>query len=399
MLNIEESEKTSPFALFNLGFRPFFLLAGAYAVVGMLIWMMVYVFGMPLLPANYPAYTWHAHEMVFGFAQAVVAGFLLTAVGNWTQIQTIHGSKLATLCLLWLGARLSPFVFEQSGIWWAAVLDMAFSIGFIAAILQPVIKAKQWAQLSIVLKVALLGVANLSMYLGLLQIMPAQAMHWGLYSGLYLIVSLVMMLGRRVIPFFIEKGVDESIKVKNWKWLDLSSLVIFLLFLVVEVFTPWSGLSAALAAVLFILHSIRMRGWYTDGLWSKPLLWVLYVGYGFIVLGFALHALSLFIPFSPWLATHAFAVGGVGVVTAGMMCRVSLGHTGRNVFQPPAMVSAIFVLLVASAVTRVLFPLVLPGLHLWWIGISQSLWIAGFGLFTVAYAPMLISSRVDGRFG
>ncbi len=399
MLNIEDPKKIKPFALFNLGFRPFFLLAGTYGAIAMLIWMAIYLLDLNILPAQLAPMTWHAHEMVFGFSIAVISGFLLTAIKNWTNIQTLHGKGLMGLSLLWITARILPFVGSDSILVWVAIVDILFMLALTMAVFHPIIKTKQWKHFPIVLKIGLMLLSNALFYLGLLEILPPVAIHWGLYSGLYLIVSLIMLMGRRVIPFFIEKGVDEDAEIKNWKWLDISSLFIFLVFVVVEVFFSQAVLSQSLATILFILHGIRLWGWYTKGIWKKPLLWVLYIGYSFIVLGFGLKALSAIVTLSPWISLHAFAAGGIGIITAGMMSRVALGHTGRSVFDPPAILSKIFILLILAAVLRVIFPAIFPALQSWWIGLSQLFWVIGFGLFSFTYFPMLLKPRVDNRFG
>ena len=158
-------------------------------------------------------------------------------------------------------------------------------------------------------------------------------------------------------------------------------------------------LVSLLSAVLVILHVIRMIGWYSHQIWSKPLLWVLFVAYASLVGGFALKAAQCCFDISPLLAVHAFAYGGIGVITLGMMSRVILGHTGRNVFEPPAVLFWCFALLVAGAIVRVLLPLLALNLYSYWIGISQLLWILAFTVFLFVFAPMLLSPRVDGRDG
>jgi len=402
MLNIESPTPQKPFALLNLGFRPFFLLAASFGAISMLLWFIIYSTGhTALLNPAFPSLWWHGHEMVFGYAMAVSAGFLLTAVRNWTGHATPQGIPLAILALLWLCARLLPFSMMEHALHWMALADLLFMLGLVVAIVIPIVRAKQWQQMPIVLKIALMGASNALFYAALLGYSPAQTLSWGLYAGLYLILSLIMMMGRRVIPFFIERGVaDAPVTLKNYKWLDISSLFLFLGFMLVEVFTPYSLLSQLLAACLFILHSIRLWGWYHFGIWSKPLLWILYLGYGFIVLGFALHALGSLLSISPWVALHAFAAGGIGLITSGMMSRIALGHTGRNVQQPPSAIRFIFIALIAGAIFRVILPLVLPA-SLYGISIAtaQLCWVLGFSLFVVIYAPILFQPRIDQRFG
>lgn len=398
MLDIAEPARHR-IAIHQLGFRPFFLLAGLAGVALMAAWLWLYRSGQPL-PAGavLSGISWHAHEMIYGYTLAVIAGFLLTAVRNWTGVQTLHRTPLLLLGMLWLAARLMPFVDHVHALLIMAVLDIAFGVALSLALLYPIVKVRQWSQLAVLSKVLLLVAANLAFYLGLFGLFEA-GLHWGLYGGLYLVVSLLLMMARRVMPFFIEKGVAEPVTVRNSRWLDLGSLVLMLAFLAFEVLYPrpqWAGL---LAWGLFVLHALRLALWHTPGLWRRPLLWVLFLGYGWIVAGFALRGLQLWLPLNPMAAVHAFAVGGIGVMTVGMMARVALGHTGRDVFAPPPLVQWLFLAVLASGLVRVALPLWMPALHAHWIVASQLLWLVGFAMFTGLYAPMLVRARVDGRYG
>ncbi len=397
MLIIEDPKKTPRFPVLNLGFRPFFLAAGGFAVLAMLTWTGLYQFGWPLLLNGLPATIWHAHEMLYGYAMAVAAGFLLTAVKNWTGVQTLHGTPLLLLFLLWLAARVMPFL-APLPIELMAALDLGFMAFLLIAVVWPVVKVRQWKQIGIVSLLLLMLVANALFYLGLLGVL-SDGVQWGLYAGLYLIVALVFAMGRRVIPFFIEKGVGYPVQLKSRLWLDWAVLILFLLFAVVDVFTPYAGLAALLVAIQIPLHGLRMVDWHTPGIWRKPLLWVLYLAYGWMLLGFVLELAAYQFAISPFLAVHAFAVGGIGMVTVGMMARVTLGHTGRNVFAPPTVVSWIFAILFLGAIFRVIAPLLDTSNYGLWVGLSQLFWIAAFSLFFSVHFPMLYGPRVDGRFG
>lgn len=390
------------YALSQLGFRPFFLAAGVFAIVGMLLWTAIYSFGWGGLPAGYPAITWHAHEMVFGYAVAVAAGFLLTAIKNWTGQQTLHGIPLLILAGIWLLARLLPFTNLPLAV--TAVTDTVFLLWLLVATALPIIRVKQWNQSVIVGNVALLLLANTVFYLGLLGYWPTGT-QLGLYAGFYLGVALIFTMGRRVIPFFIERGVGCPFEAHNHVWVDRISLILFLLFVLADLFTLATGntyaawVTAILALVQIPVHGLRLQGWYHPNIWQKPLLWVLYLAYGWLVSGFALKFLTLAGGISPWLAVHAFAYGGIAMMTVGMMARVTLGHTGRNVAEPPRIVIIIFLLLFLGTVVRVLAMWLFPQFHAIWILGAQFLWIAAFSLFVWQYAPMLIQSRVDGRYG
>ncbi|GMQ90923.1 MAG: NnrS family protein [Gammaproteobacteria bacterium] len=398
MIKIEVQQEAHGLALLHLSFRPFFLGAAAFSIIATVIWMAAYTFGWETRPYGLPAMTWHAHEMIYGYAIAVVAGFLLTAIKNWTGIQTLNGPPLLLLFLLWVMARALPFIGAPVDTIVIAVIDNLFIVALIMAAAYPVIKARQWRQLAILLKLLLLLGSNVLFYLGVLDVLE-QGIYWGLYSGLYLIMALIFTIGRRVIPFFIERGVGYPVQLKNWKWLDISSLVLFLLFWIADLLAPNGVAVAVLAGILWLLHTTRMVGWYTHGIWRNPLLWVLYLAYGSLVAGFLLKLAVFVFGVSPYLALHAFAFGGIGMMTIGMMSRVSLGHTARSVTEPPAALFWVFLILFIGVVARVLLPLIDPSHHSVWVGLSQVLWIVSFSLFLYVYTPMLFRLRVDGRYG
>ncbi|MCO6413050.1 MAG: NnrS family protein, partial [Thiogranum sp.] len=280
----------------------------------------------------------------------------------------------------------------------AALLDLLFGAGLIAAIAAPIVRARQWGNLAIVAKVLLLVASNLVFYLGVAGELQ-QGVFLGLYSGLYLVLALVLTMSRRVLPFFIERGVDRPVQLRNSKWIDITSLVLFLGFWIADLARP-NGLQVTLLAIaLAVLHAVRLWGWHTAGLWRKPLLWSLYLAYASIIAGFVLKASVYYGNLSPYLAVHAFAVGGIGLMTLGMMARVALGHTGRNVFEPPPVLFWVLAALIAALVARVLLPLVVSEQYRLWVMLSQGLWVLAFLAFVVIYVPILTRPRVDGKDG
>ena len=397
MINLEKEVATG-IPLFRLAFRPFFLGAGIFAVVSVLVWMIVYVYGINFNFSGMSSTTWHAHEMIFGYAMAVIAGFMLTAIKNWTGQQTLRGPGLVILFALWLLARAIPLTGMNVPLVVLAIIDLLFMLLLVFAATMPVLKAKQYKQLGVVSKLVLLMLSNMLFYLGASGIIE-DGERWGLYSGIYMIIALVFVMARRVIPFFIEKGIAGQAEIKNRLWVDMSSLVLLIVLWIMDVFTELEIAVSAIAGILAALHLVRMAGWYTGQIWSKPLLWVLYIAYGSLVAGFAFKAAEYWFDLPPNISVHAFAYGGIGVMTLGMMSRVILGHTGRNVFEPPRILIWCFALLVCGALFRVVFPLISMNYYIYWIGISQLLWIAAFMIFLVVYAPMLWSTRVDGRDG
>ncbi len=386
---------TPAFPLFNLGFRPFFLLAAAFALTSILFWGGSFVYRWPLPHLPFAPASWHAHEMIFGYGMAVVAGFLLTAVRNWTRLPTLHGYALAGLATLWLAARMIDWIIPGQ-ILPIMLLDLTFNIWLSVAIFIPILRAKKHDQIGIAAKIVLLMLANLSFYLGAFGILE-QGIAWGLYSGLYFLLALVFTITRRVLPMFIERGVGYPVTLRNSKWIDRSGLIVFLLFWMADVFWRNVPVTAALAGALFVIHTLRLAGWHTRGIWKKPLLWVLYLGYGGATIGFLLKALAPFISLSPTLALHAFALGGIGMITAGMMARISLGHTGRDIQEHSRMLAPIFASLIVVYVARVVLPILSPAHYLLWTGIAHLMWVIAFALFLWIYTPILIRPRADGK--
>ncbi len=396
--HIQDRAQPAPkFALFNLGFRPFFMMACLYALVTILIWGGFFVYGWrwPSLPFS-PLH-WHAHEMIFGYGRAVAAGFLLTAVGNWTRIPMPKGLPLAGLAALWLAARIAGWLMP-SHLLAMALPDLLFDLWLITAIFTPILRSKQHQQIGIASKLILLMLANLLFYLGVSG-MLAQGVVWGLYSGLYVLLALVFSMARRVLPFFIEQGAGYPVKLKNRLWLDRAVIFVFVLYLAADVFWRNVPATAALAGLLFIAHTLRLTGWHARGIWKKPLLWVLYLGYAGAVFGFLLKSLAPFLSLPPDLAIHAFALGGVAMITAGMMSRISLAHTGRDLQHHSRWLAPIFFALVSAYIARVLLPMIAPAQYLLWLAVAQTAWLAAFALLVWIYAPILVKPRKDGMPG
>jgi uncharacterized protein involved in response to NO len=212
-------------------------------------------------------------------------------------------------------------------------------------------------------------------------------------------MALIFVMSRRVLPFFIERGVGQVVTLTNRAWLDGASLFLFVGFWLADIAEPDSLPVAVLAGLLCVLHAVRMAGWYAPGIWQRPLLWVLYLAYAAIVIGFALKVAVYVFGISAFLPLHAFTYGGIGLFTLGMMARVTLGHTGRNILEPPAPVMWMFGLLVVGGVVRVVFPLLDVAHYVLWMGLSQGLWLLAFFLFLRVFLPMLLRPRVDGQFG
>ncbi len=393
---MDKLKQASPVIL-QTGFRIFFLGAAVYAVVSMAFWFIFYV-AQGNIFVSMPLTVWHGHEMIFGFTMAVVAGFLLTAVTNWTGLPTLSGTPLLVLFLFWAAARVLAFMPASVPTWPMALCDTAFLIFLSIAVMRPIIAVKQWRQSAVFSKLILVLLSGVVFYGGLFHA-DLETERKSLRFAVYMIVSLIFTISRRILPFFIERGVGYPVILRNSRILDLASLVFLIAFSAIDVFWNFPAIVTILCVLLVVVHMLRLVGWYTPGIWKKPLLWVLFVGYLFLILGFILKIFAVVGHRPDDAALHAWTAGGIGIFTLGMMARVSWGHTGRNIAEPPIRIGWMFVVIVLSAITRVFFPLINEQYYIMWIGISQGLWMLAFGLYFSFYFKVLISPRPDGKWG
>jgi uncharacterized protein involved in response to NO len=328
---------------------------------------------------------------------AVMAGFLLTAAQNWTGQETLAGAGLGWLFAGWALARLLMLAGTQF-LLYAAIADLGFMLALGIAIARPIVKVRQKRQAPVLLILGLLSVTNIVFYLGAAGLL-SQGARWGVYGGLYLVLGIVLFMGSRVIPFFTKGGLEHPVEIKNTPRNDIATLILYPLFALAEIFFPLHAAGALLATGLFISNSIRVSGWHTLGIWQKPLLWGLFAAFIMINLGFLLRAMSLVTAISTFLPIHAFAVGGVGIITLSMMARVTLGHTGRDIHQAPPVVTPVLIAIILAATVRVFFPLLDPGHYQLWIAISAALWIISYALFAGFFIPILLKPRADGKPG
>lgn len=378
-------------SLFALGFRPFFLLAGIFATLAVPLWLCVYA-GDVRLATTLPPSAWHSHEMIFGLVGAVLAGFLLTAARNWTSIPTLSGAPLAALALLWLAGRFAMAFDASSGRWPSALIDLAFLPTLAIVLARPIIRARNWRNLGFVVLLGLLFGANLLFHVG--------GPLW--YSraaglGVDILVMIIVVMGGRVIPSFTESALKVvAVRWRVLEWGSLASLGIVTALQVVPGAERVAGVAMIVAGVI---NGARMLAWHSLATRRQPILWVLHLGYGWIALGLVLSGVTAFVPSWPASApTHALTVGAIGMMILGMMSRVSLGHTGRMLVVRRSLVVA-FGALFLAALVRALGPLVAPSAYFAELILAGALWTLAFGLFTAAYARILIAPRVDGKPG
>lgn len=393
--------------LFAYGFRPFFLLAGFFSPLILLAWLVIYVGWLPAPHWLAPMW-WHGHEMVFGFVAAVIAGFLLTAVPNWTNTVRTHGLPLAVLVTLWLAGRIAMLLVNVLPLWLVAVVDLAF-FPALAIALAPRIFAMRRAR-NYGFPVILLGffASNLLMHLGAsgVQIPVAPFLHagFGLRLSVYLAILLVVILGGRVIPSFTMNGLTRygiRLKAYSLPGTELLTIPCVLLFVGLDLLaprTPFAGVAAALCAAVLIA---RMVGWQTRHALKDSLIWSLHLGYAWLPVGFLMIAASyIFDLMPPNSGLHALTVGCIGTMTLSMMSRVTLGHSGRMLVAPRPMTYAYLLVTLAGLVRSLgiaLFPQPKATLHI--LACAGALWISAFAIFLVIYFPILSRPRIDGRPG
>ncbi len=383
------------YPLFALGFRAFFALAGLAALVLIVFWNAL--FNGTLAAEHYfPDSYWHAHEMLLGYAVAVIAGFLLTAVKNWTGKSTLTGDGLASLCLLWLYGRILPFYAGLLPDVLIALVDFSFLPILAYQVSKPIIAAKQHKNLFFIGLLLLLALGNGLIHAEMLGASINTAAT-GLELILATIIILILIIAGRVFPFFTERGISGTLIIRN-PMLDNASVAAAVIVFALQLAGVSGTLLALAAAVAVVVNGLRFAGWYVQRIWYVPLLWVLYTGYAWVILGFILTALAAYSLVLPSLALHAFTLGGVGVLTLGMMARVSLGHTGRALKASNA-ISIAFVLINVAALFRVLLPIAMPSWYGNLIYLSTLSWLAAFSLFVFVYAPLLTQARIDGQDG
>jgi len=385
-------------AIFNYGFRPFFLLAGVQAIVAMAVWLAV-LHGMHWQMAWLAPTQWHAHEMIFGFVTAALAGFLLTAVASWTGQRGFAGPPLMVLAAIWLGGRIAmaPGLGVPQAL--AAGIDLAFLPAIAIAIVPSLIRAGNVRNFPLVAFLILLFAANLLFHA------PDLASRLGI-RGLTLAVDTILLMvalvGGRIVPAFTGNALRDrhpDARIAAFGWVDRAALAATATVLIVDLIIPGGRLAGAVALVACVLHAwrlLRWRGWLTRGI---PIAWVLHVAYAWIPIGLGLKGLWLLWQLQAgagWL--HALTAGAYATMILAVMTRAALGHTGRPLVAAKPIVAA-YLLVTLAALTRVFAPIVAPAMPQATWTVAGLLWITAFLLYCAVYAPILSRPRADGRPG
>ncbi len=382
--------------IFARGFRIFFLLAGLYSVVSLGVWVLR-MRGWVELTTGFPPAFWHAHEMLFGYAAAAIAGFLLTAVPAWTGTAALRGWPLAGLAAVWLAGRVAVWAAPALPLWLVAAADLAFFpvlAAIMAVVLWPARKPKNFAFVGLL---ALLFAANLQCYVPLVGDDPGR----GLLVAVDVVVLLIVIVGGRITPSFtagVLRQLEDAPPVATYPWLERLAILATLATALAEI-AGVGPLTGALALLAGIANAARLLGYRTRYTWRQPLVWSLHKGYAWAALGLTLKGLAAFVPaIPPTAALHALTVGAIGTMTLAVMSRAALGHTGRPLVAP-APVAWAYGLVSVAALVRVFVPIAAPAWYLDAILASGALWVLAFLLFLAVYVPILTRPRADGQPG
>jgi uncharacterized protein involved in response to NO len=386
--------------LLALGFRPFFLAVGIEGVALTLAWLAMLEGALPA-PAWLDPFVWHGHEMLFGLVAAAIAGFLLTAVPNWTATAPLAGAPLALLLGLWALGRAALAAASWLPPAAVAAADLAFPLALLVAVARPIAKARAVRQLGIVAALTALAAANAAVHLDALGLAPGAARP-ALRLAIVFVAVLILVIGGRITPSFTQNALLRAGapgRVRASPTLDRLALAGAVALALAEALAPRSLASGLAAAAAALAAAARMHGWQTRFAARDPLLLSLHVGHAWVALGFAAIALGdLGAPIPPAVALHALTAGAAGAMILAVMTRVALGHTGRALVAPPAARLA-YVLVNAGALVRVLGPLLDPRhTSAAWL-LAGGLWAAAFAAFLAGYAGMLCRPRADGRPG
>lgn len=394
---VEPQRASRGWPVLALGFRPFFLLAAVFAAAAVPLWLAIYL-GL-LDPVSYlPPTIWHGHEMIFGFAIAVIAGFLLTATSNWTGRRTATGIGLGALAALWLAGRIGILVGNGLPVWLIAGIDVAFLPVLAVVLAIPLLAAGNRRNVIFPIVLIVLGLINLTVHLG-----SAGVIDWDPARGLRIAIDLILLmigvLGGRVIPSFTKNALPQA-RVHPWPPASMLALLSLAALAISEALTGDPVVTGSFALAAGTINAVRMRGWGSLATLGHPILWILHVGYGWLAVGLVLRGLADLFDIVPLdTSIHALTLGAIGSMVIGMMSRVALGHTGRSIIPAPLTVAAYWLVNVA-ALLRVLFAFATDdALRSSALIGSSILWSLAFLFFTIVYLPILSRPRADGRPG
>lgn len=394
-----EQSHAKRFALFDYGFRPFFLLAGVYALAIVPIWIFWYAHH-PTSFGALPMMFWHAHEMLYGFVIAAVAGFLLTSVPSWTGSRGFGGAPLYALVAAWLAGRIAMALVGQLPFWLIAIAELAL-LPMLAALLLPPLMRTQNRNRRLLLVLAALWLTDVAFLVGVARA-DAGLVSRAMTLAIDMILVLVTVIGGRIVPAFTANALrrrGESATIVSREWVDRAAIGAMIAIAVVDVIAPSSVGSAALAAIAAVVQVVRLSGWRGFETRGESILWVLHVGYAWLPIGLALKACYLLGAYdwaSKW--QHALTAGVFATMILAVMTRAALGHTGRALVVSRTITIA-YVLLTVGVLVRVFAGVIAPSHYVDLVSIAAAAWALAFVLYLIVYAPILVLPRADGKPG
>lgn len=374
------------------GFRPFFFCAGLFAIFSISFWLLFLTDLMSLPSGISDAIGWHAHEMIYGFAMAVISGFLLTAVANWTGWSPVRGYHLAGLVLLWLAGRIAPYIPELPH-WVLILIEGSFIPALAVSLFVPLYKSRN------IRNYVFLGLLTLLFICDLSFLLTGQVT--SLYIAIFIVSAMISLVGGRIIPAFTVSALRQrghlTLRNQDQPKLDKLALASWLAVAALFTITGAQGLIFAVnATAAAAIHLYRMRYYHTRLALADPLLWILHAAYIWIIIGLVLLGLSALSSLNPVIGIHALTIGAIGSSTLGMMSRVALGHTGRPLICSRAIVAA-FYAMQAATIIRILGLTILTDYYVVWVTFSGLLWSAAFLIYLIIYTPILLEPRPDGQ--
>ncbi|MCP5282535.1 MAG: NnrS family protein [Rhodoferax sp.] len=378
--------------LLRLGFRPFYLGAAVFACLAVPMWVLLFLGHTDPVPVL-PPLLWHAHEMLFGFAAAVIVGFLMTAGKAWTGLPTPRGGAMAALALLWLAARISAWVAPYPVY---AALDLLLLPVVATVLVRLLLRADNRRNLPLAGLLGALALANLVFHLSVLAYLPLPPVQ-ALVAALALIVLIETVMAGRVIPAFT-MGATPGLRIRLDPTREKATALASVAALAWWVFAPAHAAGAALLALAAVLQVSRLIAWKPWCTRSRPILWILHLSYAWIPVGFALLAMNQLGWIGASAGIHALAVGATGGLIIGMVTRTARGHTGRPLLASPLEVAA-YALVMFAALLRVLVPLVAPQFLVVSVVVAAGAWALAFAMYLALYTPWLLRARLDGKDG
>jgi uncharacterized protein involved in response to NO len=377
-------------ALFSYGFRPFFLGGAVWAALAIVLWLPQYE-GELALRTGFGPVGWHVHEMLYGYVAAVMAGFLLTAVPNWTGQLPINGAPLAALAALWLAGRVAVLLSAKIGAVAAAVVDVAFLAVLAAALLREILAGKNWRNLRVI---GVLGVFIIGNIVFHAEALVRGSVDYGVRIGIGAVIALIMLVGGRIVPSFTHNWIKRENPGRlpqPFSRFDAASLAVAALSLAAWVAAPQHAATGAVLLAAGVLQAVRLARWAGDRTMADRLVLVLHVGFAFVPAGFVLTGAAILwptlVPISAGI--HAWTAGAIGMMTLAVMTRASLGHTGHELAAGPG-TQAIYACALIAALARIVAAFV-PSLVL--LHVAGFAWAAAFGGFALLYGPSLAQSR------